>query len=284
MGAPGYVQLTDFTNPAVRNDILTRFSTYVQTFKNYPAILFWAIGNEENLSFDYNNLTQINAFYSLVNQMGQRVRQIEGAVYHPVALVSGDNISTIGNAQYGSADAQLNYIDIWGMNVYRGDNFGVGGNNLFFQYASKSTKPLWISEMGIDAWHTNDLNNPDNGYEDPTTQAVWAGRLWDEIVLNANVAVGATIMEYSDEWWKPYEWLCGANSPQCNSQQNHYGYGPTDTSCPPDGIPDFIPPFPDQFNNEEWFGLMSITPGVNQSSPNLMIPRQRIIATLQNRW
>ena len=47
-------------------------------------------------------------------------------------------------------------IDIWGSNVYRGPSFGT----LFLDYQKKSSKPLYISEYGADAYHMNDPLNP----------------------------------------------------------------------------------------------------------------------------
>ena len=44
-------RLTDYTDPNLRADILNRFSVFVNKFKDHPALLFWAIGNENNFSF-----------------------------------------------------------------------------------------------------------------------------------------------------------------------------------------------------------------------------------------
>lgn len=274
---PHFTRIVDFANDNVRNDVLTRFGNYVLAFKDHPAVLFWAIGNENNYSFG-NDPAKIQAFYSLVEEMAELAHQIEGEDYHPVALINGD-IGLIGQAQYGTTDAQLAHLDIWGANVYRGDSFGT----FFTEYGARSQKPVWISEFGVDAWHTNNVNDPSDGQEDQATQADWAGRLWDEIA-DAEVTIGGTIMEYSDEWWKPYEWQCGANSNACNSTQNHFGYGPRDSSCPADGVADWVPPFPDHFFNEEWWGIVSIAPNTqNPFGPDIVTPRQ-VYTTLQNKF
>jgi subtilase family serine protease len=288
-GTPQYGQAINYADPYVRSEIISRFRTYVLAFKDHPALLFWAIGNENNLGFNDQTAqgkAQIKAYYSLTQEMAQEARLIEGPFYHPVAIVNGD-LGSIGQAQFGSTDAELSNIDIWGANVYRGATFG----NLFQDFTALSNKAFWISEFGEDAWQVNDVKNPENGREDQTIQATIGGALWKEIksaALNQK-SIGATIMAYSDEWWKPYAWQCEidndplttANGPGgCNLVQNYFGFGPQDQSCPQDGIIDSTPPAADHFFNEEWWGIMSITKDSRPGYPDVMTPRQ-IYTTLQ---
>ena len=275
----GYTQYTNYVDPVTRQRLKDKFGQYVTQFRNHPAILFWALGNENNLALDQTSLVQINAYYSLLNEMAQVARQIEGPYYHPVAIVNGE-IGDIGVAAHGTTDSQLNFIEIWGANVYRGNSF----YTLFNDFAAKSAHPLWISEFGIDAWQSSPpLTSDPSGVENQSTQASWISGLWNEIANNTAITIGGSVMEYSDEWWKPYEWQCGTSSPTCNSQQNHFGFGPTDQSCPPDGIPDWTPPFPDQFINEEWFGIVKISSGTGPFPTDVVTPRQEY-STLQSQW
>jgi len=102
-------------------------------------------------------------------------------------------------------------VDVWGANIYRGDNFGVGADNLFNQWTSITTKPLFLSEYGTDAYRTTQHWNPTLGYVDEIMQANWNQKLWVEIVNNlsaynvAKVCLGGTIFEWNDEWWKVKE-------------------------------------------------------------------------------
>ena len=185
-GGPVYTISIDFTNTAVRTDIINRFAAFVTSFKNREEILFWAIGNEENLSLNRNTPTQVQAFYSLMNAMGAKVREIEGAnYYHPVAIVNGE-LGFIGESGFGARDSDLPNIDIWGANVYRGENFGT----LFTEYQAKSTKPLWLSEFGIDAFNAVSPSTPAVGQENQALQATWDGELWEELVKNSMVNIG----------------------------------------------------------------------------------------------
>ncbi|MBF0570232.1 MAG: hypothetical protein HQL12_00010 [Candidatus Omnitrophica bacterium] len=261
-----------------RQETISRFVEYVNNFKRYSAILFWAIGNENNYNkIDGHLMTpeQLTAWYALVNDMAQAAHDAEGSNFHPVAVVNGE-IEHIGDAAYGAADEQMPAVDIWGANVYRGRSF----YTLFSDYKKKSQKPLWVSEFGTDAWHVKDINNPDNGYEDQNTQSDWIGSLWDEIVQNVPITIGGTVMEYSDEWWKPSEWRCTDSNlsqeenaklvKRCISTHYHVGH-------PDNG-------YPDRFSTEAWFGIMSIARNSRlPHGPDIMKER-KVYFTLQKKW
>ncbi len=263
-----------------RQDLINRFRSYVHDFKNHSAILFWAIGNENDL---YIPPDYAASWYSLVNELAAVAYMEEGPSYHPVAVVNGGTYY-IGNP---ASDGAMCYLDIWGLNAYRVITFGA----LFSEFAAKTNKPLWIAEYGADAWHTNSYTtrwdgyqDGADGYEDELTQAQWDSALWDEIVQNNNITMGATLMAYSDEWWKPYEWMCDDldGNGRCDPSdtffygtQEKFGFGPTDTSCPRDGVIDWYPEAPDNFFNEEWWGVMSISrPIPDTGGPDIMDPRQ----------
>ncbi|HSV44105.1 MAG TPA: glycoside hydrolase family 2 TIM barrel-domain containing protein, partial [Candidatus Bathyarchaeia archaeon] len=194
--------------PSVKTDILKRWRAFVTEFKDHPAILFWVIGNENNLRLG-KDAALVNAFYALVNEMAVAAHAID--VNHPVAFVNGGiEVPVVSSGEEMNAFGQIitatsPAVDIWGVNAYPGNSFG----DLFETFHEISGgKPLWISEFGIDAWHS-DREDAEGGYEDQDTQAVWAAMLWDEIAAAKDFGViGATAMEYADEWWKPYQWMC----------------------------------------------------------------------------
>ncbi|MBF0570678.1 MAG: immunoglobulin domain-containing protein [Candidatus Omnitrophica bacterium] len=284
-----------------RQQIINNFVSYVNAFKGNPVVLFWAIGNENNYQLiNGQKLTpqQLISWYSLVNDMAQAAHNAEGANFHPVAVVNGE-IAEIGNFADGAADSQLPDLDIWGANIYRGQSFGT----LFSDYAAKSNKPLWISEFGVDAFSTStspaiiaDVNNwqlqmtdpgilIQEGSADQATQSSWDGALWNEIVNNSPVTIGGSVMEYSDEWWKPNEWMCSVPNPYndpaiqaenvqsvayCISTHSNFGIYP-------------YPPAPDDFSNEQWFGMMSISQNPVVGGPDIMTPRT-IYHVFQTDW
>ncbi len=277
---PEYLDNQNPNYANARTQIKNKFKTYVNTFKNHNAILFWSIGNENNhaIPAEYNGRTDfLAAWYSLVNEMAYEAHKAECPTYpsncndyHPVAVVNGD-INTIGVSNYGSMDNLMTHLNIWGANVYYGNSFG----QMFDNFAAKTTKPLWLSEYGTDAYFSIDPYNPEVGYEDEETQASWVGTLWDQIIKNNDVCIGATLMEYSDEWWK-------ANSDWAEDYVHNYnGFGPTDTGCPLDGNPGWYPPSADNYFNEEWWGIMSIVD--NGANPDIHNPRE-VYTSLQNRF
>jgi len=230
----------DYTNITVRNAIKADFRNYVTTYKNHPAVLVWAIGNEENYFYGNSNNQKLAAYFSLVNEMAQDAYNIEGASYHPVmaiALEMPGQITTVGNSAGGAGDSNLTYVDMWGINHYPGFSFG----NFFSTYETKSSKPMIVTEYGIDAFD----NRASTEYE--ITQAAWELNLWKEI--NASSAVGGSLMEYSDEYWK-------AGDP--NSHDNG-GYVTTS--------------HPDSFSNEEWWGVVRVVKN-NSGGIDIMQPRQ----------
>jgi len=128
---------------------------------------------------------------------------------------------------------------------------------------------LLITEYGTDAFTTTSFHHEpepdgdlivDEGYEDEATQASYAESLWDEIVSNADVCLGGTIMEYSDEWWKDIK----VNAPHT---QDIGGY---ELSAHQDGIA-----------NEEWWGLMA--PYEGSHTVDEMRPRQ-IYDFFKEKW
>lgn len=270
----------DFANLTVRNSIKEDFKNYVAKYNDHPAILLWAIGNENNLHNGNNP-----EWYSLVNEMAKDAYSIEHnkvereggeeyiPTYHPVAIVNGDigynaNITddNIGNSAKKADDASFNYVDIWAENFYPGRSFGITFND----YTSLTQKPLWISEYGVDAWYVNPSGYPDNpadGYEDETTQAQWVGDGWANIAANwsgadpAKVCIGGTIMAYSDEWWK-------GGTPSTHDWGGSPGWGTRQ---------------PDGFSNEEWYGIMKVSKNPVVGEVDIATQRQ-IYTTLQTLW
>ncbi|HOW35749.1 MAG TPA: Hint domain-containing protein [Candidatus Omnitrophota bacterium] len=276
-------EVTDFSDPgtqvgALKND----FRNYIQHMvadPNFSAVLFVAIGNENNYHYylpgdprppeapycyfspsDGPETGNLYSWYFLVNQLAGVAKGVIG-MNRPVAAVNGD-IVEIGQAIYYADDSHMANLDIWGVNVYRGISFG----NLFTNFASHSQKPLWISECGVDAVSMNDFYDappdppydPQDGQEAPETQARWNAVQWREIVMNRTIAIGATYMEYSDEWWKgvvqdQYHW-------DSFTREHNYS-GICHQYEPSVGV------LPDSYFNEEWWGLMEAStdqgPGVD---------------------
>jgi hypothetical protein len=212
------------------------FQEYVDAFKDHPSLLMWVIGNENNCVNGYEW-----PYYAFLNILAKDAYTIEGDNYHPVSLVEAD-IGTLGEEELGSDDAHLNYVDVIGINSYRGKQF----NGLFQEYENLTQKPVWISEFGVDAWHTYNIYDPENGVVNQFEQTDYAVKAFVDIVRNSyqyhgasDICLGGSVMEYSDEWWKD---RCSIG--QSPASQDYGGF--------------VLSGLPDGFANEEWWGTVSV--------------------------
>lgn len=240
--------LNDWAKDWLKND----FIKYVTAFKDEPELLIWVIGNENNYFNGYDW-----RWYRFANELAKEAYAIEGAVYHPTAIVEAD-IDTIGNPAQGSDDSRLNYVDIIGVNSYRGKTFG----DLFDNYSFKTAKPLWVAEYGIDAY--------DNyaGSENQLIQTDFDVSIHIDIERHKKVCIGGTLMEYSDEWWK----------------DPNYSYDVDHLTLHDTGGFVFLH-LPDQFANEEWWGMVEVQD--NGNNPDIVIPRDvcnRLYSTTLGGW
>lgn len=215
------------------NDI-NNLRLIVNLYKNHPAILFWSIGNEWNINLYYGKYSNIMTSADSTESAARLIKSLDAN--HPVATCYGDltvpSLPGTGTIVYSTCPS----IDIWGLNIYRGSSFG----QLWSQWNSISSKPVYISEFGTDAFNTSLINWPNiYGSIDEAIQRDWNHNLWIEIVANltssdtSKSCLGGTFFEWNDEWWKVNP----------TGQQDKGGWNG---------------PFPDNYGNEEYFGTVSI--------------------------
>lgn len=193
----------------------------VEQLKGHPAILMWSIGNEWNYNGLYANLALDDA----IIRIGEVARAIKEA--DPSRPVS----TTFGEMVPEEVLSRLPEIDVWGFNVYRGIGFG----DFFETFAARSSKPMFFSEYGADAYNAN-ING-----EDQAAQAEATRVLTELIVANSaslgGTCIGGLIFEWADEWWK------APGRPDVHDVGG---------AAPGGG------PHPDGVFNEEWWGLVDI--------------------------
>jgi len=218
----------DVSDPATRESIKNGFLDMVNIWKDHPAVLMWNLGNEMNA-----HVSSLSDWYSLVNECAQAAHNVDPN--HPVTAACQDVTGGI-EGEIEIYDSSVPDMDIWSVQLYRGDSFG----NLFTSFASKSSKPLLLTEFGCDAY------NGTIGSEDQDTQSTYIDSQWAEInnnlssTISSNVSIGGCVFEWSDEWWK--------HSGGSNSVHD------TATDWP-------NPNYSDPNMNEEWWGIVSIAPG-----------------------
>lgn len=311
-----------------RANMLGTFKWQVQRYVNHPALLGWSFGGE--LNAPWNNYLQAfsNAFGcgwspACLNDPA-RDNNCEGPVTCVYSNVFGFMQAAARFAKDamggkpshliigGLADvdrvtdriAAFEHIapdvDAWGLQIYRGKDFGEDENDFIANYAESSVKPLIVTEFGVDAYSDpcgdqttspcyNFAHNPPSGYgEDEPTQAEWlisqAQILYDNSSVTDpeyGVVAGAIVYEWLDEYWRSTTGVTGCYGPI------PYGQPGFDKSlcdwkahvdCPESDLwYHSLCGYPsssfDHYTNVAWFGLVKVStnPGADM---DLIVPRQ----------
>jgi hypothetical protein len=210
-------------NTAFPYDILSgSFITYINKYKTHPAILLWELGNEYNYHPEWFSGNVAN-WYTALNDAAAKVHQNDSG--HPAATAHGE----LPNDQ---ARNSCPNVDVWGMNVYRGDN----PSGIFPQWAAVSGKPMYLSETGADSYMTISQRGyavgPNEGMQADAVSVI-LGNVFKAIDVNS----GVCLFSFVDEWWKAGN----------NNTQDIGGSAPNSSAIPYDGT-----------TNEEYYGILDI--------------------------
>jgi hypothetical protein len=246
---------------ASKDDIETyRYLRIVKMCKDHPAILVWSLGNEWNLEYNkYYGYETVADAATATEEAAKTIKKIDRN--HPVSSCLGDRFedkdpkNTVKWIVKKCPD-----VDVWGLNIYRGMSLG----DLFKRWQATTTKPLYISEFGIDSFATktykvrNEIYAADiKGGEDQDAQATWNIKMWNDVAKNLsavnpkNVCIGGIVHSFNDSLWKvgSYHVLLGDlinyNDPQEGTSYSTYN---------PEGLI-MKGSFPDDVANEEYFGI-----------------------------
>lgn len=197
-----------------RSTVIYEFSKQVWFYKNHPAILMWGFGNEMNGVWngylaEFNNVGNCgwshDCYYSTATQGGcydkiacvykglfglindactaakKYANRLCTSSFADVDFVITSDVTSV--TKIGRFDSLLSAMDVWSIQLYRGKSFG----SVFDQYGHQSSKPLLITEYGIDSYNdpcgwaeNNDINgsvcfnvaNDGNGGSDNTSDFV----------------------------------------------------------------------------------------------------------------
>ncbi len=226
---------TDYSNPKHQQNMLESVKQMVEEYKDEPYVVMWVLGNENNYGVANNSPQNTTAYYQFVNKAAKLIKSLDPD--HPVAICNGDTLFL---------DAFVKNcpdIDIYGANAYRGDH---GFGDSFWQdLAEIWGKPVFISEYGCPAYHHRRSRE-----ESEALQATYLRNNWLDIEHNAagspgvGNAIGGTLFEWMDEWWK------AGPPPQYDPKIQ-------------DIVGQFGGPFPDGWSYEEWFGVAGQSDGKN---------------------
>jgi len=222
-----------------------RINQIVLYYKNHPAILMWAIGNEWNINLFHSKYNNLDSAAQANESAAQLIKTIDSN--HPVASIYGE-IEILPDQPLTKTKQIVNEtcqsVDVWGLNIYRGDNF----SNLFDQWASITSKPMFIAEFGTDSYQTTGYW-PVVGSPNEIMQKNFILSLLEDIrpelsaINPMKVCLGGALFEWVDEWWKVKDSDGGSPSTHDNG-----------------GFPTWWNPnaHPDGFGNEEYFGIFNI--------------------------
>ncbi|MEL7145242.1 MAG: glycoside hydrolase family 2 TIM barrel-domain containing protein, partial [Bacteroidota bacterium] len=194
---------TEYSDPRVRELLLAETKQLVEQYKNTQGILLFLLGNENNYGLfwggaetedipieDRKSTIRARAMYKLFNEAVVAMKAIDDS--HPVAICNGDLLFA------ELVKEECKDIDIFGTNMYRGENFG----DAFERVKSELNKPILFTEFGADAY--NAVINK----EDQESQAFYMLNNWKDIYANASglgksgISLGGFTFQFSDGWWK----------------------------------------------------------------------------------
>jgi hypothetical protein len=238
---PVYVVMFSYTQGGVIKDGGTGLDNYIRQYDElvkstvkHPAIFGYAIGNEIFDSVSESTQFWIN-FGKLVDAAhGAGVSQGQ----NPFLITAITDNYTPQNKwpaiKLGEQSGKVKNLDAWGINVYRGPEFGGSGNSVFTQYAAllQSLLPPLKKPLILGEWGTPHTTRPSNVYGQSATTpvrnlddvpesdmgpgrpyfaavpvATFLNTQWNTIkgnltAGNDQVCVGGFIFDWCDEYWK----------------------------------------------------------------------------------
>lgn len=232
---------TNWSDSGSITAISNTFVAIDQNLGSHPAVMSIILGNEANIQ---NGNGDNPAFWTAMNTIAGAIK-----AQTPSRLISVAITDSI--PQVAAHDNLVPQLDYWSIQTYRGETHGT----FFTEYEAASTKPLLITEWGVDAYDNNaQAEYPNNAEFVGQTVA----NLWQEIAANSDITSGGCVFSFADEWWKTQ----GASA----SVQDNGG---------------FAIGLPDGFANEEWWGLYRIMD--NGAGLDLLEPRATV-AALKEAW
>jgi beta-glucuronidase len=240
----GWDEGTDYTNPVHRENIKKSVKAMVLDNKDEPYVLFWALGNENNMA-DWSrcNAKQHPKIYAkFVNELAEMIHALDP--HHPVAVIDGED----GYATLKQYARHAPAVDILAYNTYRQE---VPLQMFLKEIRAIWDRPVYLSETGWYAYR--------NGAEEQDKQKQMIKGSWRTLVRASAAyanqplaikgtgnAIGVTYYDWLDRWYMD-------GRPEAHNEGNRVWPG-TDVRI-----------------HEEWFGVMSMGDG---SDPLMRQPRQ----------
>jgi beta-galactosidase/beta-glucuronidase len=221
----------DWRDPRNNAIAQARWRAIVINSVAHPAVLGYTIGNELN-GWQLEN----PVFWRGLNDTAKVVSDL--APRKIISTILRDDMLT---QQLKRHDATMTAINVWCVNLFRGQTFGV----FFDEYPGVSSKPALVTEFGLDAFdRRSGREYADNGL----MQSDVVCSLWRQLQAHADICSGGSVYSWVDEWWR-------IGSPQ---RQEPGGW--------PNGA------FPDGWADEDYWGLNRLaTDGSGSIEPRAVL-------------
>ena len=194
---------TEYSDPRVQELLLREVNELVEEFDGTRGLLLYLLGNENNYGLfwggaetedipvvDRQSTIRARSMYELFNEAAVSMKNISDDI--PIAICNGDLLFMDLVVELAPD------IDIFGINVYRGETF----TDLFDRVANEYGKPVLLTEFGSDAF------NARTNQEDQRMQAHYKRLNWKDIYSHAaglgraQNSIGGFTFQFSDGWWK----------------------------------------------------------------------------------
>lgn len=198
-----WVGNTEYSDPRVIEVLMDEVTQLAQEYKDTKGLLLYLLGNENNYGLfwggaetedvpvvDRRSTIRARHMYRLFNQAAVAMKEIDPD--RPVAFANGDLLFLDIIVE------ELQDIDIFGTNVYRGVSF----TDLYDRVKAEYGKPVLLTEFGADAYNAKEER------EDQLCQAYYKHGNWMEIYKYAagmgdtGNSIGGFTFQSSDGWWK----------------------------------------------------------------------------------
>ena len=221
-----------YDNPSFVPDI-------VRQVAHHPALLMWAVTNEK-VHADASDGDRSSA-YSQIASMTQTVRQTEQeeGTWHPISVPATCDLGHLDDLETSGATVDVNAFQCYW------DEGETWPADFYEQYAARTTKPLVITEFGVDSYDNN------GGAADEAAQAAHLRGKWRNLIgppASGCISSGGVVFEWMDEPWKGFT-RADANAASggaCTPDRGglHAGWGPN--------------ALPDGCGNEAFFGVAEL--------------------------
>lgn len=182
----------DYNNPVHRENIKKTVRAMVEDHKDEPYVLFWMLGNENNIA-DFSRCNakgNMEVYLKFVNELAKMIHEMDPK--HPVAICDA-YIAT----DFPAYAKYIPDIDLFGFNAYTGP-WGFG--RMWKNAKELLNRPVFLTEYGIFSY------NSKKGVDEPMQLKYHQGS-WKDMVANraggkgAGNCIGGTAFDYVDRWY-----------------------------------------------------------------------------------